>query len=99
MAGILLVDAEASARNALRKLLERGGFEVRGAASGTAALEAIGDDATIEAVVSDFVMSEVNGLEFYDRLVARVPRLPHRVVFLVSANAGSRTRTPCGTGS
>ena len=51
MARILVVDDEASVRNALRKLLERGGFEVREAASGKAALEAIAGNATIEAVV------------------------------------------------
>ena len=94
MARILVVDDEASVRNALRKLLERGGFEVREAASGKAALEVIAGDATIEAVVSDFVMPEGNGLEFYDQLVARVPLLRHRVVFLTGAAQDSAVHLP-----
>lgn len=94
MARILVVDDEASVRNALRKLLEHGGFEVREAASGKGALEAIAGDATIEAVVSDVVMPEVNGLEFYDQLVARVPPLRQRVVFLTGAAQDSAVHVP-----
>ncbi len=85
MPRILVVDDEASVRNSLRKLLERGGFEVTLADTGRMALEMIAADPAIEAVVSDFLMPEVNGLEFYDRLVAEVPRLRQRVIFLTGA--------------
>ena len=73
MPRILIVDDEASVRSALRKLLERGGFEVREAASGKAALELIAGDSTIEAVVSDVLMPEINGVDLYDRLVVAMP--------------------------
>jgi FixJ family two-component response regulator len=36
-------------------------------------------------VVSDFLMPEINGLDFYDRLVATAPHLKNRVVFLTGA--------------
>ena len=94
MARVLVVDDEASVRRALRKLLERGGFEVREAASGKSALEVIAADGGIEAVVSDFVMPEVSGLEFYDLLVTRVPHLRQRVVFLTGAAQDSAVHVP-----
>jgi CheY-like chemotaxis protein len=51
----------------LRRLFERGGFEVREAESGKEALEVAAADPDIAAVVSDFIMPELNGLELYDR--------------------------------
>ena len=94
MVRILVVDDEASVRGALRKLLERVGFDVREAASGKAALETIATDSGIEAVVSDVLMPELNGVEFYDRLVIEVPRLRHRVVFLTGAASDSAVHAP-----
>jgi CheY-like chemotaxis protein len=94
MAKILVVDDEASVRSSMRKLLERGGFEVREASSGRAALETIAGDETIEAVVSDFLMPELNGIEFYDQLVALVPHLQRRVIFLTGAASDSSVHVP-----
>jgi CheY-like chemotaxis protein len=85
MATVLLVDDESSVRRALRKIFEKGGLTVREADSGRNALEAIASDGSIDAVVSDFLMPEVNGLDFYDALVASAPHLQHRVVFLTGA--------------
>jgi CheY-like chemotaxis protein len=82
---ILLVDDESSVRTALRKIFERGGLTVREAGSGRDALEALTDDPGIAAVVSDFIMPELDGLDFYDALVARSPHLRDRVVFLTGA--------------
>ena len=85
MATVLLVDDEQSIRSALRKILEQSGLAVREANSGRAALEALDDDSSIAAVVSDFIMPELDGLDFYDALVARSPHLRNRVVFLTGA--------------
>jgi len=85
VATVLLVDDEKPVRTALRKILERGGLTVREADSGREALEALAEDASISAVVSDFIMPELDGLDFYDALVARSPHLRHRVVFLTGA--------------
>ena len=85
MAKVLLVDDESLVRGMLRRLFERGGFEVLEAESGREALEVVAGDPDIAAVVSDFVMPELNELEFYDALVAGNPRLASRVIFLTGA--------------
>jgi CheY-like chemotaxis protein len=90
VAKVLLVDDESVIRSMLRKLFERSGFEVREAESGREALEVLAADPGIAAVVSDFIMPELNGLELYDALVAGNPDLAGRVVFLTGA---ARDRT------
>jgi CheY-like chemotaxis protein len=85
MPTILLVDDESAVRSALRKIFERGGLTVREADSGREALETLADDPSIAAVVSDFIMPELDGLDFYDAMVARSPHLRNRVVFLTGA--------------
>jgi CheY-like chemotaxis protein len=82
---VLLVDDEKPIRSVLRKLFERGGLTVREAESGREALDTLADDPSIAAVVSDFIMPELDGLDFYDALVARSPHLRNRVVFLTGA--------------
>jgi DNA-binding NtrC family response regulator len=94
MATVLLVDDESSVRRALRKIFEQGGLTVREADSGRDALETIATDGDIEAVVSDFLMPEINGLDFYDALVARAPHLRHRVVFLTGAARDPMVHNP-----
>jgi CheY-like chemotaxis protein len=85
MPTVLLVDDEKPIRSVLRKIFERGGLTVQEADSGRDALEALAADCTIAAVVSDFIMPELDGLDFYDALVARSPHLRSRVVFLTGA--------------
>jgi CheY-like chemotaxis protein len=85
MPTVLLVDDESAIRGALRKIFERGGLTVREADSGRDALDTLANDPAIAAVVSDFIMPELDGLDFYDALVARAPHLRNRVVFLTGA--------------
>lgn len=85
MSTILLVDDERAVRAALRKIFERSGLSVREADCARDALEAIAEDPAIAAVVSDFLMPELDGLDFYDALIARSPHLRNRVVFLTGA--------------
>jgi CheY-like chemotaxis protein len=85
MPTVLLVDDEKPIRSVLRKVFERSGLTVREADCARDALEALAGDSTIAAVVSDFIMPELDGLDFYDALVARSPHLRNRVVFLTGA--------------
>jgi CheY-like chemotaxis protein len=94
MPTVLLVDDESSMRAALRKMFERAGLAVLEAASGRGALEAIATNPGINAVVSDFLMPEINGLDFYDAMVAQSPHLRNRVVFLTGAARDPRVHDP-----
>jgi CheY-like chemotaxis protein len=94
MPTVLLVDDESSMRSALRKLFERAGLEVLEAESGRGALEVMAGDSEISAVVSDFLMPEINGVDFYDALIARSPHLRERVVFLTGAARDPRVHQP-----
>jgi CheY-like chemotaxis protein len=85
MPTVLVVDDERAIRTALRRIFERDGLTVREANSGRDALDTLADDPDIAAVVSDFLMPELDGIDFYDALVARSPHLRHRVVFLTGA--------------
>ena len=82
---VLLVDDEHFMRGVLRKLFERAGLGVLEADSGRRALELIASEPGISAVVSDFLMPEINGVDFYDALLAQSPHLKERVVFLTGA--------------
>jgi CheY-like chemotaxis protein len=94
MATVLLVDDESLVRRALRKIFEQGGLTVREADSARDALDTIATDGDIDAVVSDFLMPEINGLDFYDALVANAPHLRHRVVFLTGAARDPMVHNP-----
>jgi CheY-like chemotaxis protein len=94
MPTVLLVDDESAMRSALRKIFERAGLTVREADSGRNALEALASDPSIGAVVSDFLMPEINGLDFYDALVTRSPHLRDRDVFLTGAARDPRVHDP-----
>ena len=81
-------------RRALRAFFERSGFAVVEAASALAALEHIRAGHKADGVVSDVLMPDVNGLAFYDQLVALAPALAHRVVFLTGAARDPKVHTP-----
>src|SRR5580765_4917009 len=94
MATVLLVDDESAVRRALRKIFEKGGLTIREADSGSGALDVIATDLDIAAVVSDFLMPGINGVDFYDALVAAAPHLKNRVVFLTGAARDPMVHNP-----
>lgn len=94
MQTVLVVDDEQSVRRVMRKILERGGFQVAEAASAPEALAHLEAGKPVDAVVSDVLMPEVSGLAFYDELVHRVPALAGRVVFLTGAASDPSVNAP-----
>ena len=82
---VLVVDDEPTIRSLLRVLLERGGLTVVEADGARGALDLLGAEPGIAAVVSDYMMPELTGLELYDEIVRRAPELKDRVVFLTGA--------------
>jgi CheY-like chemotaxis protein len=85
MALVLVVDDDEAVRRALRKLLERGGHEVIEAESGTSALAVLAAGPAVAVVVSDVIMPGLDGVTFYDHVVARWPHLGRRVIFLTGS--------------
>lgn len=90
----MVVDDEISVRRALRKVLERGNLDVVEAGSAADALGLLDNGTEVDAVVIDVLMPEMSGLVFYDELVARSPRLAHRVVFLTGAARDPKVHAP-----
>ncbi len=69
---ILIVDDEAGVLRALERLFRRNGHEVRTATSPAEALRAL-DEFTPGAVISDFLMNGMSGVEFLGQVAKRVP--------------------------
>lgn len=91
---ILVVDDEPSVRQALGALFQRAGFLTVDAASAREALRQVAEGGGIDAVVSDVLMPEMNGVEFYDCLREADPELAERVVFLTGAARDPRVHGP-----
>lgn len=81
-------------RRAVRAFLERAGFDVSEADSAAVALGQLERGPAPDAVVSDVLMPELGGVEFYDRLVELSPALLRRVVFLTGAACDPRVHGP-----
>ena len=81
-------------RRAMRAFFERAGFAVEEAASAAAALRHVAEGNPADAVVSDVLMPEVNGVMFYDQLMEVAPQLVNRVVFLTGAARDPRVHGP-----
>jgi PAS domain S-box-containing protein len=76
---ILLVEDDEDLRQLLRSLLEQSGYHVLTSGNGQSALE-IAHTQSIDLLLSDVVMPEVNGLDLAERLNAQRPGL--RVLFM-----------------
>ncbi|MBL8938183.1 MAG: response regulator [Archangium sp.] len=72
---VLVVDDEASIRRCLKRVLERDGFSVVGAATGEEALEALGAG-PVDVVLLDCAMPDGSGPELVPRLRAARAGIP-----------------------
>jgi signal transduction histidine kinase/CheY-like chemotaxis protein len=78
---ILLIDDEPSMQRALRRLLQRRGYEVTTAANGQEGLLAL-ETRSYEVILCDMRMPDLDGPGFYRELKQRYPHLLARVIFL-----------------
>lgn len=84
MAKALVVDDSKAIRMILARTLRELGYEVREAANGREALEAVeAEKAAIGLVLADWNMPEINGLELLKRL-RQTPGLSSLVVVMVT---------------
>jgi two-component system response regulator MprA len=86
---VLIVDDDAALRRMLRLTLMDGGFDVRLAENGRAALEAVADDVP-DAVVLDLEMPVMDGRTFYHELRDRGIEVPVLIVSAHGARAAGR---------
>jgi CheY-like chemotaxis protein len=78
---ILLVEDEEAVRRLVRRTLEKQGYQILVAASGTEALEIVqGHPGRIHLVISDVVMPQMGGRQLAERLQALRPEI--RVLFV-----------------
>jgi two-component system cell cycle sensor histidine kinase/response regulator CckA len=73
---VLLVDDEPAVLRASRRMLERAGFEVIEASSGTAAIAAMRSDDRIDVLVTDYMMRTVSGRDVIDAFRTARPGVP-----------------------
>jgi len=85
---ILVVDDEEFLRSVLSRRLKAVGHAVDVAASGWAAL-ALQELAPYDAVITDFQMPEMTGVELFERLVASDASYAGRVIFMSGDPGGS----------
>lgn len=73
-ATLLLVDDEASILSSLRRLLRPAGYKILTAESGRAGLEILAHE-TVDLVISDMRMPEMDGAKFLEQVRARWPEV------------------------
>jgi two-component system NtrC family response regulator/two-component system response regulator HydG len=77
---IYLVDDDEGSRDAMRRALERVGYDVRPFVSGEVALAALEEDDRVDVVVSDVRMPGMDGYELMRRVRALMPKIPFLMV-------------------
>jgi CheY-like chemotaxis protein len=76
-ATILVVEDDATVRSAIRRVLERRGYDVLESWNGEQALATLAEArGSVDLVISDIVMPEMSGLELRDRLKEFQPAVP-----------------------
>ncbi len=85
MAKILVIDDEPQVRRAICAMLARGGYEPLEATDGVEGLE-VARAQSIDAVITDIMMPNKEGIETIRELRRDVPNLP---ILVISGNAGS----------
>ena len=88
---ILIVDDERAVRESLQRALELEGYEIELAADGREALERLGADGHVDAVLLDVLMPGMDGFEVMEALkpCERDGYLP---VLALTAESGHRTQ-------
>lgn len=79
-AAVLVVDDEPSIGIVLRRVLRD--HQVTAVTAAKKALELLESGARFDVILSDLMMPEMSGMDFYDELTRRFPEAARRVVFL-----------------
>src|SRR5205085_130166 len=87
---LVVDDDEVTLRSIQRSLSSR--FECITHTGGVPALESLRFDDKVDVVLSDIVMPEMNGVEFYRQLIEEHPKLAARIAFLSGGITSERLR-------
>ena len=98
---VLVIDDDASMRAAVRRFLEREGYEVTESASGREALARLREGTAVQLIVTDLKMRDGSGGWLLAQLAYEHPRLLHRTVVISgdpqgagAAHVAARWRCP-----
>lgn len=80
MKTILVVDDESNMRNVLKILFEANGYATLSAADGQEGLDVFDKNPSIDLVISDLKMPEMDGIEFLAEIKLRNPSIPFILV-------------------
>lgn len=86
MATVLLIDDDEAFRSMLRRALQRRGHDVFEAAEGRSALHAL-SNTTVDLVITDIIMPEMEGIE-----TIRALRRAHPELKIIAMSGGGRVR-------
>jgi two-component system NtrC family sensor kinase len=90
---ILVVDDDASHRDALTQLLQRDGHEVAAVGDGMAALARLrGPRPGFDVVLADLQMPQLGGRGLYEQLAEANPQVARRFVFMTGDRARAETQ-------
>lgn len=89
MNNILIVDDEPNLRQLLKLYFEQKGWEVQLAASGAEALNLFEDGSSIQLVILDIKMSDMNGLEVLIEIKKRTPEVPVIMITAYGSHTGA----------
>lgn len=91
MASILIVDDERSIRNSLKDILEHEDYSIETAESGHQALEIL-KQKSIDLVLSDIKMPQMDGVELLEKMQKDFPSVP---VVMISGHGDIETAVEC----
>jgi CheY-like chemotaxis protein len=92
MTSVMIVEDDPDTREMLERFLELEGFEVRTAANGQLALDALSADSALSVILLDLMMPVMNGWQFREAQVSD-PKIAGIPVVVVTA-AGAKDDIP-----
>src|SRR6266550_2658608 len=94
---ILVVDGEEVIREIVASMLKLGGYECRGTSNGFAAIGLLRTGEKIDLILSELMMSEMDGIQLLERVKEKYPGLP--VVFVTAVYDESVVKAAMSSGA
>jgi two-component system chemotaxis response regulator CheY len=99
MKRILVIDDSGTIRKAIRRILEPLGYDVIEAEDGAKALEAIGANANLDAILCDIDMPVMDGLTFLETLRAQGGVAPPPIIMCTTHTAFEKIQSALALGA